>query len=230
MDWILYVIIGVLIVLFFMKKLTSMNASQNSNVTLPYKKRDDFLSASELSFYRALSLFLENKATICPKVAVKEIVFIGSGVGKNYMKFFNRISQKHVDFVLCDVRTMQVICVVELDDLSHQREARKQRDAFIDLVFATSQIPIFHIKAQNGDTKEDFKEILSCFMSEEPTKLDIADENTIKTETFQEDAHAPICPKCSISMVKRTATQGANTGKEFYGCHNYPKCREIKLE
>ena len=229
MDWILYVIIGVLIVLFFVvKKPSSKDAPQNENVTLPYKKRDDFLSASELSFYRTLGTFLESKAIICPKVAVKEIVFIGNGVGKDYMKFFNYIAKKHVDFVLCDARTMQVICAVELDDKSHQREARRQRDAFIDRVFATSQIPLFHIKAQSGYTKEDFKEILNCFLPEEPTKLDIADEIAIKTETLQEETNSPICPKCSILMVKRKATQGANSGKEFYGCSNYPKCREIK--
>lgn len=229
MDWILYVIIGVLIVLFFVvKKPSTKDVPQNENVTLPYKKRDDFLSASELSFYRTLGTFLENKATICPKVAVKEIVFIGNGVGKDYMKFFNYIAKKHVDFVLCDARTMQVICAVELDDKSHQREARRQRDAFIDRVFATSQIPLFHIKAQSGYTKEDLKEILNCFFPEEPTKLDIADEIAIKIETFQEETNDPICPKCSIPMVKRKATQGANSGKEFYGCSNYPKCREIK--
>lgn len=201
---------------------------QNENVTLPYKKRDDFLSASELSFYQTLGTFLENKVTICPKVAVKEIVFIGNGVGKEYMKFFNYIAKKHVDFVLCDARTMQVMCAVELDDKSHQREARKQRDAFVDRVLATSQIPLFHIKTQSGYTREDLKEILNCFLPEEPTKLEIADEIAIKTETFQEEINDPICPKCNIPMVKRKATQGANSGKEFYGCSNYPKCREIK--
>ncbi len=227
MDWILYAIIVVLIILFVVKKSSIKGVPQNENVTLPYKKRDDFLSASELSFYRILSTFLENKATICPKVAVKEIVFIGNGVGKDYMKFFNYIAKKHVDFVLCDARTMQVICAVELDDKSHQREARKQRDAFIDRVFTTSQIPLFHIKAQSGYTKEEFKEILNCFLPEEPTKLDIADAIAIKTKTFQEETNSPICPKCSIPMVKRKATRGANAGKEFYGCPNYPKCREI---
>ncbi len=36
-----------------------------------------------------------------------------------------------------------------------------------------------------------------------------------------------ICPKCGAEMVKRKATKGANAGKEFYGCSNFPKCRNI---
>lgn len=38
---------------------------------------------------------------------------------------------------------------------------------------------------------------------------------------------APTCPKCSASMIKRTATRGANAGKVFWGCSGYPRCRAI---
>jgi restriction system protein len=38
---------------------------------------------------------------------------------------------------------------------------------------------------------------------------------------------APVCPKCNLEMVLRTARQGVNTGKQFYGCPNYPGCRSI---
>lgn len=36
-----------------------------------------------------------------------------------------------------------------------------------------------------------------------------------------------LCPKCNIPMVLRKATKGQNAGKEFYGCVNYPKCKEV---
>ncbi len=35
------------------------------------------------------------------------------------------------------------------------------------------------------------------------------------------------CPKCGAEMIKRVATKGANAGKSFYGCSNFPKCRGI---
>ncbi len=35
------------------------------------------------------------------------------------------------------------------------------------------------------------------------------------------------CPKCGSLMVMRTAKQGANAGKSFWGCSNYPQCRGI---
>jgi len=38
----------------------------------------------------------------------------------------------------------------------------------------------------------------------------------------------PICPKCGVPLVLRTARKGTNSGNQFYGCPNFPRCREIK--
>lgn len=35
----------------------------------------------------------------------------------------------------------------------------------------------------------------------------------------------PICKNCGVPMVKRIAKKGDNTGKELWGCPNFPKCR-----
>ena len=37
----------------------------------------------------------------------------------------------------------------------------------------------------------------------------------------------PLCPKCNNPMVKRTAKKGAKTGKKFWGCSQYPKCKSV---
>lgn len=30
--------------------------------------------------------------------------------------------------------------------------------------------------------------------------------------------------KCGLDMVLRTAAKGANAGKQFYGCSDFPRC------
>lgn len=47
------------------------------------------------------------------------------------------------------------------------------------------------------------------------------------TSTRTESA-TPICPKCNSEMKRRVARQGANAGKEFWGCLAYPKCNGTK--
>ena len=39
-------------------------------------------------------------------------------------------------------------------------------------------------------------------------------------------APASNCTKCGGNMVERTAKRGARAGSKFWGCSNYPRCRE----
>lgn len=36
-----------------------------------------------------------------------------------------------------------------------------------------------------------------------------------------------VCPRCGSSMVLRTAKNGPNKGKQFWGCSKFPKCKGI---
>lgn len=42
---------------------------------------------------------------------------------------------------------------------------------------------------------------------------------------IRENIANPICPKCGIKMVLRTARSGE---RQFWGCSNYPNCKSIK--
>lgn len=55
----------------------------------------------------------------------------------------------------------------------------------------------------------------------------ISEKTVLQAPPPKTDGEVILCPKCGASMVKRVAKQGANAGKTFYGCSNYPKCRSI---
>ncbi|MEO6992668.1 MAG: restriction endonuclease [Lacunisphaera sp.] len=40
------------------------------------------------------------------------------------------------------------------------------------------------------------------------------------------DYTTPTCPNCGVKMVSRTAGKGSNAGSTFWGCRNYPRCRQ----
>ncbi len=48
-------------------------------------------------------------------------------------------------------------------------------------------------------------------------------ESTLSTASAE-----PICPQCGNSMVKRVARKGANSGKKFWGCVEFPRCRGVR--
>ncbi len=47
-------------------------------------------------------------------------------------------------------------------------------------------------------------------------------------EEIKEEESNVICPKCGKGhMVKRVASRGKNKGNVFYGCSNYPRCKNL---
>lgn len=209
--------------LSFIFPFLKLFTKENEEVKLPYAKRDDFLSYSELSFYKVLRQAIDDSIIICPKVSLKDIFFVKSKDKSDFRTYHNKIDRKHVDFLLCNSDTLEPICGVELDDSSHQKTDRVYRDRFVNEVFEVSGLALVRFKNKKSYTLNEIKEKIDMVCKNKNMNQDSA--NVEQCETDNEN---PICPKCSIPMVRRQAKQGSNKGKGFWGCPNYPKCREVK--
>ena len=206
---------------------------------LPYRLRDDFLSPAEKSFYQVIKGMVGNYFTICPKVSLADLFFV-TRPNEN-KSAYNRINRKHVDFVICEPKTMVPLFALELDDSSHERADRVERDAFVDSVFEVAQLPLLHVPAQlNYNTSELgmlFKDALqkknaasnAAPQAAPPQSAAVSrSEHSPDTSTpVTAEPQAPFCPKCGTPMILRMAKNGAQTGRKFYGCANYPRCRVI---
>jgi hypothetical protein len=198
----------------------------------PYSVRDDFLSPAEQNFYLVLKTAATDWAAICPKVSLGDLFYAKSSDPAEYRVYTNKIDRKHVDFLLCDPRTARPILGIELDDRSHQRADRQERDQFVEGVFAAAKLPLVRIPVQRGYSVADLTALLREKV-EPPVKTIAATAaaSTPETGTTQpplgDTQASPKCPKCGSPMVLRTAKTGANQGGKFWGCPNYPRCRGI---
>ncbi len=184
----------------------------------PYRVRDDFLSPAESSFYRVLLLACGGQFLVFPKVRLVDILFVQKGVEK-WQSHHNRISNRHTDFLLCNPQTLRPSLAVELDDGSHNRSDRKERDAFVDQAFKAAGLPLLHVPAKNTYDAQQLRALLSAGLSEAPRPA------IATTAASGYSAERPLCPKCGIPLVIRKSEK---TGQVFYGCNNYPKCRETR--
>lgn len=119
----------------------------------PYTKRNDFLSPSELKFYKFLKEILGNQYEVSTKVRIPDI--IQAKFGDSEYSAFNRIKAKHVDFLICHKGTMESKMAVELDGSSHNILSRQKRDKFVDEAFANAGIPIAHIRVREEYNREE---------------------------------------------------------------------------
>ena len=186
---------------------------------LPYRLRDDFLSPAEASFFQVLKSLVAAGLVICPKVSLAELFYVPRS--ESFQTYQNKIDRKRVDFLLCEPKTLKPVFAIELDDSSHARPDRQERDAFVDEVFAAAQLPLVHIPARPAYNTHELIALFQAAMQRKPAGKPV-DQPLV---SMQEQP--PLCPKCSAPMVLRTARRGDTLGQQFYGCPNYPRCRGV---
>ncbi len=114
-----------------------------------YQRRYLF-SKNELYEYKLLKKIADIKGyIICPKVRLLDLVEPRRGVEK-YKTYFYKVQAKHVDFVVCDPN-MHIKAIIELDDSSHDRADRKERDTFVDTVLRSVGYTVIHTRHITND-------------------------------------------------------------------------------
>ncbi len=192
--------------------------------TLPYRLVEKFASLAELSFYHVLSQVVGGQMAVFSKVSLGDLFYPKTGDRGQNAAYRNKINRKHVDFLLCDPRTLHPLAGIELDDVSHQREDRVARDRFVDRVFAAAGLPLVRFPVQ----AEYSLHAIAMRLRDAGLPVGKTAVESVSPAPATEEVVPPLCPKCGIPMILRTVTRdGPHKGKQFYGCANYPQCREM---
>ena len=126
---------------------------------LPYRKKDYLLTAAERSFYEVLRSILGDQLDVFAKVRLLDLVYLPKGT-ENRQSHTNRVMSKHVDFLLCEQQNVSPLLVIELDDSSHERDDRAERDAFVNGVLGAAGLPILHVAAKRSYAPNELAEMI----------------------------------------------------------------------
>jgi|SRR5689334_18332471 hypothetical protein len=113
---------------------------------LPYERRGVLLSPGEIQFLRALQLASREDWLIFSMVRLADIIKVRPRTRK-YQSWNSRIQGKHLDFVLCDLETLDVKLAIELDD-GVPVANRGRRDRFVNTALAAAGVPLLRVKVQ----------------------------------------------------------------------------------
>lgn len=106
---------------------------------LPYRRKQRLLSAGEHRFYTALVEAVGDRYRVSLKTRLLDVIMPTEGLTSTAGR---KISQRHVDFVLYDPATTRVVLAVELDDASHLRRERTQKDTYLDAALAAAGVMV----------------------------------------------------------------------------------------
>lgn len=135
----------------------------------PAYRRVGLLSPAEAAFYHALQAAVGDSLVIFAKVRIADLIAPDGAESRgSWQTAFNQISQKHVDFVLCDAKSLAVRLVVELDDASHapgHGHYREGRDATVDAALASAGLPILRVRAASRYEAASLREAIGSQLS-----------------------------------------------------------------
>jgi len=133
--------------------------------TPAYEASAALLTPAERSFFGALQQAVASDYEIFAKVRLADIVRpVRSPSRSGWQSALNRITGKHVDFVLCDFASLAVVGVVELDDRTHERLERGIRDTLVDSALADAQIPVLRIAARQSYSPVQIREQIQSLL------------------------------------------------------------------
>ena len=161
----LFIVVLALVVLAVVARKLAPVASAGTNVESIYAATPALLTPAERSFFGVLQQVVPQDFRLFAKVRLADVIQPRSTLGASTRQSaFNKISSKHVDFVLCDAATTKVICVIELDDSSHQRGSRQARDNFVDASLLSASVPILRFSVKQGYAPEQIRAELAKVM------------------------------------------------------------------
>ncbi len=112
----------------------------------PYERRGMLLSPAEINFLRSLQLAAREDWLIFSMVRLADIIKVRPRTRK-FQSWNSRIQGKHLDFVLCDLETLDVKLAIELEDTS-QQAGSGQRDRFVNTALAAAGVPLLRVRLQ----------------------------------------------------------------------------------
>jgi hypothetical protein len=120
-----------------------------------FRKKQFLLSKAELSFCHVLRSGLPDPFSIHSKVRLADVL----------EPFSNQTSQKHLDFVIVNSATSEIVAAVELDDSSHKHTAMSKRDDQVNQWCKEAGLPLHRIPAKQGYSIADIAPITQSLRS-----------------------------------------------------------------
>lgn len=141
----------VLVAAIIIKLRGGSSFDKTASDAVVYEPQDALLTPAECSFFGVLEQVAGSQFRLFAKVRLADIVKPAQRDNRSRRQAaLNRITSKHVDFVLCNKKGFHIVGIIELDDKSHRRADREDRDDFLDAALQQAGIPILRIPARSS--------------------------------------------------------------------------------
>lgn len=136
------------------------NNSQIKKSQYRYYAKSYVMTSRENDCFKILNEIFSSKWFVVPQVHLSALLDYRVK-GQNWNAAFRHINGKSVDFVLIGKESYKVVCAIELDDSTHSKPDRKERDIEIERMFKGARIPLARISKFESMTKPEIAKVVT---------------------------------------------------------------------
>ena len=155
----LYILVAIVVALVIVVSILKIKfeGGEDEKKLYQYKKKNFFLTRAEHECFDALTKAVGNEFIIFAQVHLPTLID-NKVVGQNWRGAFRHINGKSVDFVLCDKAYISPKLAIELDDKTHERPDRQERDREVERILKEAGVPLLRIENRGGFDSNEFSQ------------------------------------------------------------------------
>lgn len=156
----LYILIGIIFVIGIIITLLKARFEGGDEKEKPkyqYKRKQFFLTRAEHECYDALIAAIGSEYHIFAQVHLPTLLD-NKVAGQDWRAALAHINRKSVDFVLCDKEHISPKLAIELDDKSHERPDRQERDKEVERILEVAGVPLLRLENHGAFNTQELKE------------------------------------------------------------------------
>jgi very-short-patch-repair endonuclease len=152
--WIVIILIAVIVVI--LEAIFKKGTSQKDKSLYNYKRKDFLMSKAEHELFDILVEILGNEFYVFPQIHLSTILDENI-VGQNWNVARRHIDEKSVDYVICDKVYIKPLLAIELDDKTHDRKDRIERDSEVERMLDGASFPLLRLRDYKNLSKDEIK-------------------------------------------------------------------------
>jgi hypothetical protein len=150
-----YFILGLVVVAAILISRLSAHSRSTKKVfknnIYSYTAKSSLMSKTESDFFVKLERAVSERYYVFPQVHLSAILD-HHVKGQEWKYAFRHINGKSVDYVLCSRATLKPTYAIELDDYTHDKPDRRERDSEVERIFEAANLPL--VRFRNKDVSE----------------------------------------------------------------------------
>jgi len=168
---IFYIIIGIIVVIAIAIAVARGGfADVEEKAKYRYNRKNFFLTRAEHECYDALVEAVGAEYRIFAQVHLPTLVD-HTVRGQDWRAALAHINRKSVDFVLCDKAYLSPKLAIELDDKSHERPNRQERDREVERILREAGVPLLRLENHGNFNPSELAQKIKDALNPKPTSL-----------------------------------------------------------